>query len=379
MANKQAAVLQRRPSRWGQAGITERQLVVDNSILMPTQSGGQQSGTLQRAGFLERLRLQLTAEFDQTAATGAPSKSVKSVMGSVLDRITLQATGMIPLIDLSGLMAMYYDEVINRDGSPLAPNTYQADMNVSAATPLAAYPAGATGVTNYIAKHPFEFPLAVPLTVNGQKVTWGLWLLQNQTVDMNLQTRWNALYSASASADALYSGGTGVTGSANLSNSKLDIERSLFTVPASQDDYPDINWAHQVIEHQVAVQGNFARFDVPKAGILLRVIVYFEDSSKNPVEYTDWKSLKWVYGANAAPIDRTGTFLTNEFVHDYDRYPPKGLGVLDFYKWGGDGLQLVKSTQDLANLRIEFTTAATATGTLRIVLDRMVPIAKMMA
>ena len=369
----------KRPSRWGQAGITERQLVIDNSILMPTQSGGQATGVLQRAGFLERLRMQLSAEFNQTAGTVAPSKSVKSVLGSVVDRITLQATGMIPLIDLSGLMAMHYDEITNRDGSPLAPAGYQSDMNVSAATPLAAYPAPATGAVTYNAKHPFEFPLAVPLTVDGQKVLWGLWLLQNQTVDMALQIRWNALYNAAASINALYSGGTGVTGSANLSNTRVEIERSLFTVPADQNDYPDINWAHQVIEHEVAVQGNIARFDIPKAGILLRAVLYFEDANGLPVEYTDFKAVKWVYGANASPIDRSGSFLTNEFVHDYNRYPPKGVAVLDFYKWGGDGLQLVKSTQDLSNLRIEFTTTSTATGKLRIVLDRMVPIAKMSA
>lgn len=374
-----ANVPTRRASRWGQPGITERQLVLDNSIAMPTQSGGQNTGTLQRAGFLERLRMQLTAEFNQSAGTGAPSKSVKSVMGSVIDRITLQATGMIPLYDMSGLMAMMYDEIINRDGSPLAPAAYQSDMNITAATPLAAYPAPGTGVQNYVAKHPFEFPLAVPLTVDGQKVLWGLWLLQNQTVDMNLQIRWNALFSTAASVNALYSAGTGVVGTTNLSNTKVDIERSLFTVPASQDDYPDINWAHQVIEFEQAVQGNYARFDIPKAGILLRAILYLEDGNAAPVEYTDFKSVKWVYGANAAPIDRTGSFLTNEFVHDYNRYPPKGVSVLDFYKWGGDGLQLVKSTQDLANLRIEFATTATATGKLRIVLDRMVPIAKMVA
>lgn len=362
---------------WGDPGVTERQLVLETPVSTPGQSGGRVTQILQRAGFLERLRFNLTAEFDQTAATGAPSKSAKGVLGSVIDRIILQANGMLPLVDLSGLMAMMYNEITNRDGSPLAPVTYQSDMNISGAAVLAAYPAPATGATNYIAKQPFEFQMAVPLTVNQQKVEWGLWLLQNQTVDLALQVSWNALSNASASIDALYSGGTGLTGTANLANTKLDIERSLYTVPAKSSDYPDINWAHQIIEFTQPIVSNFARFDIPKAGILLRALIYTEDSSGNPVEYTDIKDMSWVYGANASPIKRTGAFLTHEFLHDYDRYPPKGLAVLDFYKWGGDGLKLVKSTQDLANLRLETNYTSTSTGKQRIVLDRMVPIARM--
>lgn len=362
---------------WGDPGVTERQLVLETPISSPGQNGGRVTQILQRAGFLERLRMNLFAEFVQTAGTGAPSKSVKSVLGSVVDRIVLQANGMLPLVDLSGLTAMLYNEITNRDGSPLAPVAYQSDMNISAAQVLAAYPAPGTGAQTYSAKQPFEFQMAVPLVVNQQKVEWGLWLLQNQTVDLALQVSWNALYSAAASVDALYSGGTGVTGSTTLANTRVDIERSLYTVPAKPSDYPDINWAHQIIEFTQPIVSSFARFDVPKAGILLRAMVYTEDSNGAPVEYTDIKDLSWVYGANAAPIKRTGAFLTNEFLHDYDRYPPKGVTVLDFYKWGGDGLKLVKSTQDLANLRIETNYSATSSGRQRIVLDRMVPIARM--
>ena len=362
---------------WGDPGVTERQLVLETPVATPGQAGGRANLILQRAGFLERLRFNLFAELAQSAGTGAPVKSVKGVVGSVIDRIVLQANGMLPLVDLSGLMAMLVNEVQNRDGGPIAPSTFQADLNISGAAVLAAYPAGATGVVTYLAKHPFEFQMAVPLMVNQQKVEWGLWLLQNQTVDLNLQVSWNNLLSAAASVDALYSGGTGVVATTTLAGTRVDIERSLYTVPAKVTDYPDINWAHQQIEFTQPIVSNFARFDLPKAGILLKAIIYTEDANGLPVEYTDIKDLSWVYGANAAPIKRTGAFLTNEFVHDYNRYPPKGIAVLDFYKWGGDGLKTVKSTQDLANLRIETNYTATASGRQRIVLDRMVPIARM--
>jgi hypothetical protein len=362
---------------WGDPGVTEEQLLLETPIAMPTASGGRATGILQRAGFLKRLRFNMLATFNQTAGTGAPSKSGKGPLGAAIDRLTLQANGMLPLIDLSGLMAQNYNEIQNRDGSSLAPVGYDAASNISAAATLMSYSTPATGVVTYTVKFPFEFQLAIPLMINQQKVEWGLWLLQNQSVDLGLQVSWNAPYSAAASPDALYSGGTAVTGSADLANYNISIERSLYSVPAKQSDYPDINWAHQIIEFTQPITANFARFDMPKAGILLRALIYTEDASAAAVEYTDIKNTSWVYGANANPINRTGPFLTHEYLLDYDRYPPKGVIVLDFYKWGGDGLKLVKSTQDLANLRIETNYTATASGKQRIVLDRMVPVARM--
>lgn len=365
---------------WGDPGVTERQLIQDTANSLPGNSGGIATTILQRAGFLERLRFNLLATINQTAATAAPSKSGKGPLGAAINRITLQANGMLPLVDLSGLMAMMYNEVQNRDGSPLAPTTYAAASNISGAATLMDYTTPATGVVTYTVKYPFEFQMAIPIIIQQQKVEWGLWLLQNQTVDLSLQVNWNApIDAAAANVDRLYSGGTGLAATADLANYNLSVERSLYTVPAKPEDYPDINWAHQIIEFTQPITSKFARFDIPKAGILLRVLIYTEDGNGAAVEYTDVKSISWIYGANASPIVRTGAFLTEEFLSDYLRYPPKGLQVMDFYKWGGDGLKLVKSTQDLANLRLETTYSATSTGTQRIVLDRMVPVAKISA
>jgi hypothetical protein len=61
-----------------------------------------------------------------------------------------------------------------------------------------------------------------------------------------------------------------------------------------------------------------------------------------------------------------------EYLQDYGHYPPKGVAVLDFYKFGGKGLKFVKDTESIANLRIEGTLTSTATGTALIILDRFV-------
>jgi hypothetical protein len=95
------------------------------------------------------------------------------------------------------------------------------------------------------------------------------------------------------------------------------------------------------------------------------------------VETTDLSSLNWIYGANANPINRAGAMYVNDYLFTRGFYPPKGLVMLDFYAKGWYGLKLARDTQSLANLRFETSYAATTTGMQRIVLDRMVPISRM--
>jgi hypothetical protein len=179
-----------------------------------------------------------------------------------------------------------------------------------------------------------------------------------------------------------YSGGAAVVAPVNTGTTQLQIERELYTVPApagqdGKQNYPDINWAHQIIEYTQPITSNFARFDIPKAGLLLKLLIYTEDASGNPVETTDIKTLNWIYGANANPINRPGVMYVNDYLFARGFYPPKGLVMLDFYAKGWYGLKLARDTQSLANLRTETSYTATATGKQRIVLDRMVPISRM--
>jgi hypothetical protein len=109
----------------------------------------------------------------------------------------------------------------------------------------------------------------------------------------------------------------------------------------------------------------------------LRALVYTEDANGAPVEASDVKFMSWIYGANANPIQRSGLMYNNEYLFAHGFMPPKGLTVLDFYKSGWYGLKLARDTQSLANLRLETTYTATATGRQRILIDRMVPISRM--
>lgn len=360
---------------WGDPGVSELLQIQETSIQMPTTTGGQKTQTLQRSGLLKKLRFWARAEVNVSAYTSAPTKSVYGPLGAFINRIRVEANGQIPLVDLSGLGAAMYNEVQNRDGSVMAPSPNQSatQTNMGQSADLSAYPAiGATGT--FVASFPFEFNLGLPFNISGQIQELGLWLLQNQSIDLGVSVTFNDPAPAAAANNALWGGGTN-TKAGVLAGSYLNIERELYTIPSNEENYPNLKWAHQVIEFDAPFTGGFSRFPIPRAGLILRCIVLNLDSNGLPVENTDIASMKWMYGSNDTPIARPGVMLNAEYLSDYNRLPPKGLSVLDFYKWGENGLKFVKSSEDLANLRIETSFATTTTGTQKIILDRLIPVA----
>jgi hypothetical protein len=344
---------------------------------MPNSTGGQVTRTLQRSGLLKKLRFLMQAQINVSAYTSAPTKSVYGPLGAFINRIRVEANGQIPLVDLSGLGATMYNEVQNRDGSVMAtPAALGATVtNMGGSASLAAYPAiGATG--DFAATFPFEFNFALPFNISGQIQELGLWLLQNQAIDVGINVQFNNPAATAAANNALYGGAAGVyTATGTVASSFLQIERELYTIPADPKNYPNLQWAHQVIEFDNPFTGNFSRYSIPRAGLILRAITINLDSSGIPIENTDISAMKWMYGSNDTPISRPGAMMNAEYVEDYNRNPPKGMTVLDFYKWGENGLKFVKSSEDLANLRLETNYTSTATGMQKIILDRLIPVA----
>lgn len=367
-------VIEKKPV-WGDPGISEVLQLPENTINMPASTGGRFTRSIQRAGLLKTLRFYLTQTGVVTGYSVAPSKSVLGVLGANVDRIQVSANGQTALYSLSGLMAQVYNEIQNRDGSVLANAAYQSGTGMVAGAQLQNYDAiGANGT--FTAKFPFEFRFGLPLLIEQQISELGLWLLQNQSVDLNIDITFNNPYSAAASVYALWSGGT-LTYTPTLASSTLQIERELYTIPDDPDTYPNLQWAHQVIEYSVPITGGRATFPLPRAGVLLRAAVMNLDANDAPVEITDVSELAWQYGGNEKPVSRAGWSLAEEWLMDYGRMAPKGVGLLDFYKWGGDGLKFVKNTEDLANLQLNTTFTATTTGTQRILIDRLMPVSAM--
>lgn len=357
--------------KWGDPGVTEQLLVLEDAIAIPSTIGGVVTRTLQRAGYVRRLRMFLEAELEQTAAAVAPSISVYGAFAGMIRRLRIEAAGRQPVLVLSGLSTAIYNEIQNKDGSVLCPPAYGATFGIVAATPLMVYTAPGTAAQSYVIKYPIEYAFSLPVFVRGVAEELGLWLLQDRSIDLSVEVEWNNPFSIPASQNAAYSGQADLAGTPTVAATNLRIERDLYAVPPDEEARPNETWAHQVVEHEEVISGKKFRFNIPAAGLLLRVIVQVFDDSDDPVEYTDLQYLSVIYGTNTTPIRRAGWALTQEYLQDYGRYPPKGVAVLDFYKWGLDTLKLAKDSEGLANFRIEGNFVATTTGKVVIILDTL--------
>lgn len=357
--------------KWGDPGVTEQLLVLEDSIAIPSTTGGVVTRTLQRAGYVRRLRMYLDAELDQTAATGAPTISPYGAFAGMIRRLRIEAAGRQPVLALSGLGMSIYNEIQNKDGSVLAVPAYGATFGLVAAAPLMVYTAPGAGAQTYHINYPIEYAFSLPVFVRGVAEELGLWLLQDRSIDLSVEVEWNDPFSIALDLDSCYSDDATLAGTATVANTNLLIERDLYAVPPDVEARPNETWAHQVVEHEEVIAGNTFRFNIPAAGLLLRAIIIIFDGSDCLVEPADLQYLNVIYGTNTTPIRRAGWAMTQEFLQDYGRYPPKGVAVLDFYKWGLDTLKLAKDSEGLANFRIEGNLTATATGKVVIILDTL--------
>lgn len=358
---------------WNDPGVTEANFLQESPILIPAMTGGIKTLSLQRAGFLKALRLWYSGAVNVSAYTSGSSKSPYGPLGGGINRIRVTANGQIPLVDLSGFGLQLYDEIQNRDGSTIFQPTVSSVLNVAAATALELYPAiAATG--DKIAGQTAEIKFALPILVQQRMVEMGLWLLQNQAIDTTMEVVFNPLYQAAASYNALWSGGT-LTATMLAANSFMKVERELYSIPVDPKDFPPIAFAHQIVEFDNPIGGSTVEFQLPRAGLILRVAVMTLNASGAVVDISDIANMRWIYGANETPIDRPGWALLREYLTDYDRLPPQGLALLDFYKWGWEGLKLVKNAEATANLRLQTVYTSTTSGTQKIIVDRLVPVA----
>jgi hypothetical protein len=361
-------------NKWGDPGVTELLQIQETPIQLPAATGGSVTRTLQRSGYLKRLRFEMNAKTTFSGTLGTHIKSAYGPLGGMVNNIKVMANGQIPLVDLSGLGATIYNEIQNRDGSMLARPDFTTGIGLLEGASPTAY--DAASIAACAAKYPFEFQFALPVNIKGMLNELGLWLLQNQSIDVGVQVTFNPISSPAATNDALWNGSATVVSTPNLADNVINIERELYQIPNDPGSYPNLAWAHQVIEYRVPFTGGFSRFALPRAGMLLRAVVFNMDAAAPTaaIENTDIKTLSWIYGSNETPIARPGWALNQEFIQDYGRMSPKGVTVLDFYKWGENGLKLVKDTEALANLRLETAFSAATTGTQLIILDRLIPV-----
>lgn len=377
-------VVQEVPS-WYDPGVTEQNVIPETPIVEPAVAGVAPVVPIQKAGFIRMFRFYLKEIINQSAATGAPSKSVYGTLGSRLQRISILAAGRKPFLGVSGLGLEVLSEVENPYGSVFAAPTYDNTLGLVGAKAVTEYTAPGTGAQTYNVRHAVEYPMSLPVWLTNvikrgdlkiPAMTLedvGLWYLQERKTQMTVESSWYApVNAAAASNTAAYSGGTGLVATLDPS-SRMFIERDLFTVPQDMRAFPNQTYVHVVNEYEPSIAAKMCNYPIAQVGALLRAIGIMLDSSGNPIEWDDLQQLTWSFGTSDTPINRAGYFLTDEFVHDNGRYPPKGVVVLDFWKAGNYASKLARNTDQVANLSLNALFGSTTTGTIKWLLESLVP------
>jgi len=337
---------------------------------------------------------------------------------NLVNQLRADVNGIAPLYVTSGwgayLISLFSNPFAVVDNQTLAQSTSVAidEFNLAAGTAAANnLPAGVYGITgsqastpspsdfyNAIATTPtatgspaftilgvFDLPYVMDMLLPGQTLSnpteLGLWLLQNQTVDMVMTFSIAALSSATA-------GSTPYQSLATLSNTsygsaKIDIEREFYRIPSDPTNMPILAWAHQWVETYVPFTGTALDLFISRAGILLRTVVSIFDATTNagvlPNKITQ---MTFVYGANETPMIVDPILMRHRQARDYGRQLPQGVYVFDWARWGFTPQTLVQTfklmynTEAIVNQRVHFDfSASLATNSYaRFLVQRLIPI-----
>ena len=377
-------------------GVTELNQLVEDSTYIPVGGGLGNVVTVQQVGFLKKMRGWLDSEVEQTVSTGAALKSTWGALGGSLRRLKATVHGRKPFFDISGLGLQVYNEVNNPDGSVFAPHAYitaalgAADVNMVESTHLTQHTFGVVNVATLVVCQPFELPFGMPIwmtrliklgsdyiPVQAEEEV-GLWHLQDQQTRMEITTDFfPAVVQTATDPQAPYNSAD-IVGTWSTVENRIRWERELYTVPSAIDELPNQAFIHQVIEYNQPIVNSAFRFPIPQVGSLLRAIFIFHDNTDAHC-LTDWAAtmptatIALTYGASDTPILRPMWAMVADYVLDYKRYPPDGVVVFDFYKAGRKAARLARDTDRIANLAFEGVTTGLATGTVRIILESLVP------
>jgi hypothetical protein len=371
---------------WGDPGVTELQIIKDNSIALANTgvtaaTTGQAIMTLQHVGLLRRLRVRLNIPFTVTGFTTGPTKDINGPW-DLINLLRFDVNGIAPLYVVSGWGA-YLISLLSTPFATVDVDTSPIVSDANAFTDVYAFPAIA-GAGSFTATGHLDLPFSVDISLPGQQLNLptelGLWLLQNQTVDMVMTVNFNALQGANPGVQP-YQGGTGSTYA--YSGATIDVEREFYRIPSDPQNMPVLAWAHQWVETFVPFTGTALDLPIARAGIVLRAIAYvFDGATSDGVLAAKVLQMTYVYGANETPFLVDPGFMRARQLRDYGKLLPKGTFVFDWYKWTGTPGQLVGSfkltynTEAIVNQRVHFDfTSSMASGSyVRFLVERLIPI-----
>ena len=360
---------------WGDPAVTRLRRQADQSIIYAT--GVNTPQTLQHVGLLKKLRLITALNISNVLGGGT---SVQSSQGpwNLFSNLLIRVSGLDLLYQVSGWGLYLINLVINQQYAPNAPGVATQNTVNQQEDPLDVFNYPSYGA---ITTQPLLFNLDLPFTAPLLGFEdLGLWLIQNETVNMEVVPTYNLL----GGADLLQQPYV-LTGAATsaVNSGSTALWREFYGVPQSQADMPPLGYVHQWEEQYNAVTGTQIDVDHQRGGVLLRLLYQIDDADSvgdgsnvfAGILAANVAQIAFKYDANDTPFDEDAPSILARQRELYERDLPQGTYTHDFFSQTKT-LQDSYNTENYINVKTRFRFGKTliAGSRIRTIRERLLPV-----
>jgi hypothetical protein len=352
---------------WGDPAVTRLRRQADKSINYAV--GVNTPTTLEHVGLLKSIRLIFRASVTLTAGGGSVTKD-KQGPWNILSNILIRVSGLDSLFQVSGWGAYLIDLVSFTNFAPDSPGG--AVTNQNPASDVFNFPS-ATGTLNFALDLPFTVPL-----LGFEDL--GLWLIQNETVNMEIiPTFANLGGTAALLVPYILAGGA----TAAVTAGNIAVWRQFYGVPASASDMPPLGYVHQWEEQYDTVAGTQYDVQHQRGGVFLRILHQVIDADSvgdgsnvlNGLLAANLSNMQFKYDANDTPFDEDPYQILSRQRELYQRDLPQGVFTEDFFS-ATKTLQDSYNTENYINIKTHFNFAKSliSGSYIRSVRERLLPV-----
>lgn len=349
---------------WGDPAVTRLRRQADKTL--PYAVGTNQPITLEHVGLLKKLRLITDLDIDTVAGGGSVAQDAQGPW-NIYQNVLIRVSGLDLLYQVSGWGLYLINLVLDR--------MYAPDVNPSvvtdATTPGDLFNFPIPYGTSQNVLFSLDLPFTVPLLGFNDL---GLWLIQNETVNMEIFPTWASGGGATALNQPYVTAGGG---SVVVNAGSAAVWRDFYGVPSRSEDMPPLGYVHQWEEQYDAVTGSQIDIQHQRGGILLRLLYSIIDAEEAPhgLANADLAELAFKYDANDTPFDEDVFNTLARQRELYDRDLPQGVYTHDLFL-DTRTLQDTYNTENYINIktRFRFGTSLTAGSYIRTVRERLLPV-----
>jgi hypothetical protein len=360
---------------WGDPAVTRLRRQADQSIIYAT--GVNTPQTLQHVGLLKKLRLITQLNVTNAVGNGAVVQDAQGPW-NLFANMLIRVSGLDLLYQVSGWGLYLINLVTNEQYAPNAAGIATANTVNQQENPLDIFNYPVAGA---IAAQPLLFNLDLPFTAPLLGFEdLGLWLIQNETVNMEVVPTFNLLGGATRLQQPYLLTGTAT---AAVNSGAVALWREFYGVPQQQSDMPPLGYVHQWEEQFNAVTGTQIDIDHQRGGVLLRLLYQIDDADSGGdggailagITAANVSQISFKYDANDTPFDEDAPSILARQRELYHRDLPQGTYTHDLFSQTKT-LQDTYNTENYINVKTRFRFAKTlvAGSRIRTIRERLLPV-----